>query len=133
MKITSISKLFCAVALCVSLTSFRGVSQEEGKESNDVKSSAMSASVIQSGKNGNKVKLAVDKGTDQSMSIFLKDRSGKIYDRELFSKNEDKYRRIFNLTDMRDGSYYFELYYKDQKLTKEVQLETTVTRAISLQ
>lgn len=133
MKITTISKLFCALALCVSLMSFRNSDQTEGKDDTSVKAATMQASIFQTGSKGYKVKLAVDKGTDQNLRIYLKDRSGKIYYRELFSKKEDKYRRIFDLADMTDGTYYFELYYNDQKLTKEIQLETKTSREISFQ
>ena len=133
MKITTISKLFCAVALCVSLMSFRDFGQNEGNEDSSVKAGSMQASIFQTGSKGYKVKLAIDKGTDQSLRIFLKDKGGKVYYRELFSKKEDKYRRIFDLADMSDGTYYFELFYNNQKLTKEIHLETKTARAISFQ
>ncbi len=133
MKISIISKVFCAFALCVSLMSFSEAGQKETRDDSSVKAPQFRASVIQSGTKGYKVKLAVDKGTDENLRIYLKDKGGKIYYSELFSKKEDKYRRIFNLSDMGDGTYYFELYYNNQKLTKEVQLETTTERAILLQ
>ena len=133
MKITIISKLFCALALCVSLMSFSGTNDKETNKKNSEKAATFRASVLQLGENGFKVKLAVDKGTDQNLRILLKDKGGKIYYSEMFSKKEDKYRRIFDLADMTDGTYVFELYYNNQKITKEVELETTTERVISLQ
>ena len=133
MKITIISKLFCSIALCASLMSFNNPNDNETKKKNPEKAAAFKASVLQTGEKGFKVKLAVDKGTDQSLRIFLKDKGGRVYYSEMFSKREDKYRRIFDLADMTDGTYVFELHYNNQKITKEVELETTTERVISLQ
>jgi hypothetical protein len=133
MKITIISKLFCAFALCVSLMSFAPSGEKDSQKENSGKAATFRAAVFQINGEKNKVKLAVDKGTDQNLRIFIKDRGGKIFYSELFSKKEDKYRRIFDLADMGDGSYVFELYYNNQKITKEVQLETTTSRVLSVQ
>ena len=132
MKITTISKLFCAVALSVSLMSFTGKNDKEAKKQTSESSATFAASVLQTGEKGYKVKLAVDRGTKDGLRVILKDKGGKVYYSEFFSKKDEKYRRIFDLTDMTDGTYFFELYYNKRKLTKEVQLETTSERVISL-
>jgi hypothetical protein len=133
MKITNISNLFCALALGVSLMSFTGKSDKESKKQNSESSSTFAASVIHLGNNGYKVKLAVDRGTKDGLRVLLKDKSGKTYYSEFFSKKDEKYRRIFDLSEMTDGTYFFEMHYNKQKLVKQVQLETSTERVISLQ
>jgi hypothetical protein len=128
MKITSISKLFCAIALCFSLTAF--ADKKDNKKEKSVKS--FNAAVFQIG-NSNKVKLAVDTQDDKNLRIMLKDKAGRIYYSELYNRKDDKYRRVFNFDEMTDGTYYFELSYNNQKLVKELNLETSTERNISLQ
>jgi hypothetical protein len=132
MKITIISKVFCAFALCASLTSFTSVNDKKSGCVSTVHETTMKASVHHFGTVGFKVKVSVDKGADQNLRIFLKDRGGKIYYSELFAKKEERYRRIFDLAEMNDGIYYFELYYNGQKIVKKIELETTRDRALSV-
>lgn len=83
--------------------------------------------------NTHKVKLSVDKKSDSHLRITLKDQLGRTHYDELYGKNESQYRRTFDFTDMADGTYQFELVYKDHKLTKEVQLETNKDRTFIVQ
>jgi hypothetical protein len=136
MKITSISKLFCAVAICfslTSLTSFAGEkeirSDKKAKKEKAV-NPAFDAAVFQVGKS-NRVKLAVDRGDDRNLRVLLKDKTGRVYYSELFTENGEKYRRVFNFDDMTDGTYYFELFYNNRKLIKEINLQTNTERLIS--
>ena len=132
MKISNISNLFCALALTLSLTSFtmdKKVSKQEKEASKEVTLDAALYKVMAT----NKVKLSVDKNANDRLRVILKDKAGKIYYSESFNENVSKYRRIFDLEEMGDGTYYFEMISKKKKLVKEVQIESTSAKFISLQ
>jgi hypothetical protein len=131
MKITIISKMLCAFALAVSLMPFAEASKKDGPKKK-VSDASFVASVIPL-KDSFKVKLAVDTGTDDKLKIILRDKSGKVYFVERFSKKEEPYRKVFDLTNIADGIYYFDLHYQDQILTKEVEVETNLLRTITLE
>ena len=131
MKITMISKAVCAVAVMFSLTSFASEKKGNGETSNSPNKIALSAAVFQV-QNTHKVKLAVDKDVQARLSVVLKDKTGRIYYRETYGKGDLQYRRVFDLDDMNDGTYYFELTSGDQKVTKEVDIRTTSDRVISI-
>jgi hypothetical protein len=128
MKITIISKLFCAFAVCVSLMSLSGAGKKEGHKNNV----PFAASLVSVG-HSFKVKLSVDRGTDEKLKIILRDKVGTAYYAEMYSSKDEAYRRVFDLTGMSDGAYYFDLYYKNQKLTKEVEIQTNTARTIWFQ
>jgi hypothetical protein len=131
MKISNLSKLFCALALTLSLASFTTdkKNSEDKASSKGVVFDAALYKVAQT----NKVKLSVDKGEGDKLRVILKDKAGKIYYSELFSQKDAKYRRVFDLEEMTDGTYYFELFNNKNRLVKEVQIHSTSEKLISLQ
>ena len=132
MKISIVSKMFFAFAMMLSVTSFAS-EKKDGKESNKSKKIAhFDASLFQLA-NSSKLKLSVDKEAGSHLRIILKDKGGRILYSEMYGKDQEQYRRVFNLNDMNDGTYFFELTYKDQKVTKEVSLQTNSERKIALQ
>ena len=132
MKISIVSKMFFAFAMMLSVTSFAS-EKKDGKESNTSKKSAhFDASLFQLINSG-KLKLSVDKEAGSSLRIILKDKGGRILYSEMCGKDQEQYRRVFNLNDMNDGTYYFELTNKNQKVTKEVSIQTSSERKIALQ
>jgi hypothetical protein len=131
MKFSIISKMLCAFALSVSLMSFAGSGEKDGRNKNDTGAS-FAASVIPL-KDTFKVKLAVNTGTNDKLKIILRDKTGKVYYAERFSQKEEPYRKVFDFTNITDGSYFFELYYQNKKLTKEVEIQTNEQRTISLE
>lgn len=131
MKISSIPTFLCALALTLSISSFAGDKRNK-KAEKDAKPATFDAALYQV-KNTNKVKLAVDKGDDSRLRIILKDKVGKIFHSEVVNDKDLKYRRTFDLDELHDGTYYFELFYQKQKLTKEVQIRSTSEKLISLE
>jgi hypothetical protein len=131
MKITIISKAVFAVAMMFSLSSFAS-DKKENRETNVPNKMAFDAGVFQIG-HSNKVKLAVDNSTDERLRVVLYDKTGRTYYNEMSGKRDKKYRQVFDLEGMTDGTYYFELSAGDQKITKEVAIETNSERVISFQ
>ena len=131
MKITIISKLFFAFIFTLSIYSY-AADKKETKNKKEAKSVSFDASLFQH-INSNKVKLAIDKGTDSPMRIMLRDGSGLTYFNEVSGKNQSQYRKTFDLAQMTDGTYYFEMFYKNRKIVKEIKLQTSQGRQISIQ
>jgi hypothetical protein len=131
MKISSIPTFLCALALTLSLSSFAGDKRNK-KAEKDSKPATFNVALYQVS-NTNKVKLAVDKDDDSRLRIVLKDKVGKVFYSEVFNEKDSKYRRVFDLDEMHDGTYYFEMFYQKQKLTKEVQIRSTSEKLISLE
>lgn len=131
MKITIISKLV-ALALILSVSSFAADKKSDRKNSTSSSAVSLSAGLFQL-INTNKIKLAVDKGTEKRLQVILKDAGGRVIYNEMYNKDAEQYRRVFDLEGMNDGTYYFELLYGDQKLVKEVQIQTSTGRSISIQ
>jgi len=131
MKISIISKAVCAVAIMFSLSSFAADKKEKNEKNSAPNKVALNAAVFQLN-HTNKVKLAVNKGSDSHLKIVLKDKDGRTFYAETYGKEQEKYRRVFDLEDMTDGTYYFELTSGDQKLTKEIDIHTNRDRVISI-
>ncbi|TDE16696.1 hypothetical protein [Dyadobacter psychrotolerans] len=131
MKITIISKLLFAFIFTLSLSSY-AADKKGAKDKKETKSASLNASLFQI-INSNKVKLAIDKGADSPVRILLRDVTGHTYYSEMSGKDQAQYRKTFDLAEMTDGTYYFELFYKNQKITKEIQLQTNQARRISVQ
>ena len=132
MKISIISKSLFALALTLSLASFTSEKKEESKKTSEAKNASFDAAIFQLN-NTQKVKLAIDKGGDDRMRVSLKDKGGRTLYTEMYHKSQEKYRRVFDLTGMNDGTYYFEMLYKDKKLTKQIDILTNKDRVISFQ
>jgi hypothetical protein len=128
-----ISKIILITALICSLSSFTTDKKAEALARIEAaKRAGFGASIFQRNKTL-KVQLAVDKKEDAPLRIILKDQMGHTHYNELYGKKENQYRRAFDFSAMADGTYYFELIYKDHKLTKEVQLETNDARIFVIQ
>lgn len=123
MKISITSILASAFALTLSFTSF-AADKKKNKEEKETASVAFDAALYKVG-DTNKVRLSVDKNPNERLRVVLKDKAGKIYYSEVFNERETKYRRVFNLDEMTDGTYYFELSHKKDKKVKEVNIEST--------
>ncbi|WP_439558273.1 hypothetical protein, partial [Dyadobacter sp.] len=104
MKISNISNLFCALALTLSLASFT-TDKKKNLEDKEAKAVAFDASLYKIS-DSNKVRLSVNKGTDDKVKVIVKDKAGNVYYSEVFNDKGSKYRRVFNLDEMGDGTYY---------------------------
>lgn len=132
MKIMTISKTVFALALTFSVTSFASEKKEIGTNSTTTNPIAIKAAIFQLS-HSNKVKLAVDKGTGSRLRVVLKDKGGRMLYSEMYSKYDAMYRRVFDLEDLGDGIYFFELGYDDQRIVKEIEIQTNRERVISIQ
>lgn len=135
MKITSISKIALSLTLSLSLFSFANA-KEGMSEKTDKKAKASVASFdasLYKVANTNKVKLAIDRIPETSVSLVLKDGNGSvIYEESLQRSNDTPYRRVFDLGDMADGTYYFEMYNKDRKIVKKLEIATSNNKVVVL-
>ncbi|MCF0074838.1 hypothetical protein LZD49_30405 [Dyadobacter sp. CY261] len=132
MKISVVSILSGALALTLSFTSFAADKKKSKEEKETTKVLSFDAALYKIS-DTNKVRLSVDKKENERLRVVLKDKAGKIYYSEMFNEHDTKYRRVFNLDEMGDGTYYFELSQKKDKLVKEVSIESTNSKMISLQ
>ncbi|GGM99977.1 hypothetical protein GCM10010967_37550 [Dyadobacter beijingensis] len=132
MKISIVSILSCALALTLSFNSVAADKKKNKEEKETAKVLSFDAALYKIS-DTNKVRLSVDKKENERLRVVLKDKAGKIYYSEVFNDRDTKYRRVFNLDEMNDGKYYFELSHKKDKLVKEVNIESTNAKMISLQ
>ncbi|GLU53081.1 hypothetical protein [Dyadobacter frigoris] len=134
MKISAISKFVLSLTLAFSLVSF-SYAKENKVEKTDkkVKSSVATfdASLYKL-VNTNKVKLAIDKIPEASVNVILRDSRGNIVYQEVLKKNDGPYRRVFDVEGMEDGTYHFELYNKDNKIIKKLEIETSNNKEVVL-
>ena len=132
MKISIISKAVCAVAIMFSLSSFASDKKEKNETTSSSNKVAFNAAVLQVGTT-HKVKLAVDRSADSRLRVVLKNKAGKTFYSEVYGKGDLQYRRVFDLEDLNDGNYYFELTAGDKTITKEVGIHTNNERVISFE
>ena len=135
MKISAISKVVLSLTLVLSLVSF-SYAKENMAEKTDKKAKASVATFDASMYklvNTNKVKLAIDKMPEASVNVILRDSKGNIVYQEILKKNDDRpYRRVFDVEGMEDGTYQFELYNKDNKIIKKLEIETSNNKEVVL-
>ena len=133
MKISKTLMLPCVLALAISMSSFTSANSDK-KENPQKEETAKKAFDVYLVKvpNTNKVKLLVDKNAGARLRILLTGKDGKIYYSETNDDNQSKYRRQFDMNDLTDGVYYFELYSKKQKLIKEIRIESASEKLVSL-
>lgn len=130
MKISLISNFLCAAAYTLSLASFT-TDKKNSEEKEKASRTTIQASLYKLAES-NKVKLSVDKSSDDKLKIILKDNSGRLYYSEVYNNKDSKYRRVFDLNDMNDGKYTFELFYNKQKVVKTVEIQSKNDKYISL-
>ena len=131
MKISKVSSLFCALALTFSLVSFTTDKKEVTEDKDAAKVVKFDAALYKITQT-NKVRLSVNKPAGENLRVSLRDRAGKVYYSELYNVSDSKYRRVFDLEGMGDGTYYFEMTNKKNKLVKEVEIHSTSEKLISL-
>ncbi|MBE9461454.1 hypothetical protein ACFP1I_01640 [Dyadobacter subterraneus] len=133
MKISNTLILPCVLALALSLSSFTSETSDkkENPQKEETSKKAFDAYLFKV-PNTNKVKLVVDKNTDARLRILLTGKDGKIYYTETNDDKGSKYRRQFDMNDLGDGVYYFELYSKKQTLIKEIKIQSASEKLVSL-
>lgn len=136
MKISIASILVCAFALTQPFASLAGEKKESYEEKKE-RIATFDASLYKM-KDSNKVRLLVDANENDHIRVLLKDQSGKI----LFSKtvnkgdmkNKQAFSLIFNLDEMREGTYFVHVRDKrENSVVKEISIENLHTKIISVQ
>ncbi|GAB3181067.1 hypothetical protein [Telluribacter humicola] len=83
--------------------------------------------------NTSKVNLAIVKGATARMTILIKDENGTVLHRETLSKGTEYYKRKFDLKEMGNGTYYFEMITNEEVITKKVTISTAREQVIALE
>lgn len=82
--------------------------------------------------NSSKVSLAIAKAPTSRMTLLIRDAESNVLHREIIGKGKESYKRSFNLGQMGDGTYYFELNANGETVTKKVSLSTVTCQTIAL-
>ena len=133
MKISNTLILPCVLAMALSLSSFTSEASDkkEHPQKEETSKKAFDAYLFKVPKT-NKIKLVVDKNTDARLRILLTGKDGKIYYSETNDDKESKYRRQFDMNELTEGVYYFELYSKKQTIIKEIKIQSASEKLVSL-
>ncbi|MCF0054878.1 hypothetical protein [Dyadobacter sp. CY356] len=133
MKISKTLILPCVLALAISLSSFTSEFSEkvENPQKEETTKKTFDVYLVKV-PNTSKVKLLVDKNADARLRILLTGKDGKVYYSEINDDKQSKYRRLFDINDLTDGVYYFELYSKKQTLIKEIRIQSASEKLVSL-
>lgn len=133
MEISNTLILPCVLAMALSLGSFTAEASDkkEHPQKEETTKKAFDAYLFKV-PNSNKVKLVVDKNSDARLRIMLTGKDGKVYYSETNDDKQSKYRRQFDMNDLTEGVYYFELYSKKQTLIKEIKIESASEKLVSL-
>ncbi|HEV7349136.1 hypothetical protein [Telluribacter sp.] len=83
--------------------------------------------------NSSKINLSIAKAATARMTILIKDSDGNLLHRETLAKGMEYYKRKFDLKEMGNGTYYFELITNGETITKKVTLSTTSNQQIALE
>lgn len=83
--------------------------------------------------NSSKVNLAIVKPATSRMTIQIKDENGNVLHRESLPKDMEYYKRKFDLKEMGDGTYYFEMITNDEVVSKKVTITTAREQVIALE
>lgn len=133
MKISNTLILPAALALAISLSSFTSETSDKKEHPQKEETSRKTFDAhLYKVPNTNKVKLLVDKNTDSRLRILLTGKDGKIYYTETNDDKQSKYRRQFDMNELTEGVYYFELYSKKQTIIKEIKIESASEKLVSL-
>ncbi len=83
-----------------------------------------------------RMNVLVEKVVGKKLTVTLKDAQGKVLSQEIIAKGSDSYFGKFDMSNLSDGKYTFEITDGTEKIVKQVNLETTTpaesTRTIEL-
>ena len=80
---------------------------------------------------GLKFKLSLDNLSKKTF-ISIKNNQGEIFHTEFIVK-KDSFSKVFDLSNLPDGNYYFEVITGNEKMTKPFQISTNVNRTATAQ
>ncbi len=82
--------------------------------------------------NSSRISLAIEKTPTSRMTLLIKDAEGNVLHQENIGKGRESYKRNFNLEQVGNGTYYFELNANGETITKKVSLSTVTNQMIAL-
>ena len=74
--------------------------------------------------NTTKMNLMVEKSGANKVYVMLKNEKGEVLYSEMIGKKDAKYWRKFDMSELQDGNYVFEITSGNEKIVKEVNLST---------
>ena len=104
-------------------------SNAEEKNSTPMKSKTFEVGMYQS-INTLTMVVNIEKTGDDALLIFLKDESGNIISKSFANKKSQIYRGKFDMSDLKDGKYSFEFIKGNEKVVKDVELQSNAPREI---
>lgn len=123
----SIKTIICTVALST-LFAFNLSAKEKGSE----KVTGFGTSIFASKEN--KIQVNVDKYNESTTTIFLQDGRGNVVYRESMGKNQTKFRRLLDVSQLPTGNYQILVVSKGEKISKTFELiEKLSTRVIMVE
>lgn len=79
-----------------------------------------------------RVYMAIDKAEKNPVKIVLKDKKGKVYFEDYISKNIQNYRFKFDMSQLADGLYTFDVVSKGESTSRSVEIYSSRDRVIAM-
>ncbi len=115
-----------AIALFVGITF---TSNAEEKNSTPMKSKTFEVGMYQV-INTLTMVVNIEKTGNDALLVVLKDEKGNIISKSLLSKRDKTYRGRFDMSDLKDGKYSFEFTKGNEKIVKDVELQSNTPKEI---
>ncbi|MGX7686251.1 hypothetical protein [Flectobacillus sp. BAB-3569] len=120
-------KTFAQLFSISALTVLSVVSFANNDNNNANKTKTFEVGMFKS-KNSLNMNLMLEKVTDKKVKIILKDPSGKVLHQEYVAKNTPSYYGKFDMSQLEDGVYTFEITDGTEKIIKTVNLQSPETQ-----
>lgn len=132
MKISNTIILPAMLMCAVSLSAFT-LSNTQIREVNEIEKPVPFDAKIAGVFNSNKVSLIVDRPDNAyKLRVVLRGKDNKVYFSEIYREKNETYKRVFDVADLTEGTYFFEIYYQKKVLVKEVNIQSSSQKLISL-
>lgn len=115
-----------AIALFLGVTF---TSNAEEKKSTPMKSKTFEVGMYQA-INTLTMVVNIEKTGNDALLVVLKDEKGNTISKSLLSKRDKTYRGRFDMSDLKDGKYSFEFTKGNEKIVKDVELQSNAPKEI---
>jgi len=115
-----------AIALFLGITF---TSNAEEKNSTPMKSKTFEVGMYQT-INTLTMVVNIEKTGNDALLVVLKDENGVTMSKSFVSKRDQTYRGKFDMSELKDGKYYFEFTKGNEKIIKEVELQSNAPKEI---
>ena len=75
--------------------------------------------------------VMIEKSGDNDLVVILRDERGTAISKNVVGKNKKVYHGKYDMSDLQDGKYTFEFIKGNEKITKEVNLQTNPPKEVS--